>query len=107
MLVSEDKKSTRVSLNISSVFFHTFSKLVQALVTHDEIFQVLAVEGDALFPKPFVEPTPSTVQPRLGPLGLLRFQPFPEMSSGPRRGRCSQVETAGLGEVFLQFFKDV
>jgi hypothetical protein len=50
------------------------SKLVQALViTYDEIFQALAVEGDVLLLKQFLDPIPPTVQPRLGPLGLEVF----------------------------------
>jgi hypothetical protein len=44
-------------LEISPVFFHIVSKLVQALViTHSEIFQALAVEVDVLLPKPFLNP---------------------------------------------------
>jgi hypothetical protein len=64
MEANADKKSTRMSLDTSSLFFHIVSKLVQALViTYDEIFQALAEEGDVLFPKPFLDPTPLTVQP--------------------------------------------
>jgi hypothetical protein len=67
------KKSTWIYLDISLLFFHVVSKLVQALViTYDEDFQALAVEGDVLLPKPFLDPTPPTAQPRLGPLVLSR-----------------------------------
>jgi hypothetical protein len=51
-----DKKSTPTSLDISPLFFHVVSKLVQALViTYYEIFQALAIEGDVLLPKPFLD----------------------------------------------------
>jgi hypothetical protein len=69
--VHDDKKSARISLDISSLFFHIVLKLVQALViTYDEIFEALAVEGDILLLKPFLDPTPNIVQPRLRPLRL-------------------------------------
>jgi hypothetical protein len=87
MKVSGDKRSTRIFLDISLLFFHLVSKLVQAFVIkYDEIFQVLAVEGDVLLSKPFLDPTPPTVQPRLGPLGLShvwqtkKTSPRPEIS---------------------------
>jgi hypothetical protein len=52
MEINRDKNSIRISLDISPLFFHTVSKLVQALVmTYDEIFQALAVEGEVLLPK--------------------------------------------------------
>jgi hypothetical protein len=54
MGVSGDKKSKWTSLDISPLFFFTVQKLVQALViTYDEIFQALALEGDVLLPKPY------------------------------------------------------
>jgi hypothetical protein len=56
MEVSGDKKSPWVCLDISHLFFHTGPKLVQALViTYDEIFQVLAIEGDVLLQKPSLD----------------------------------------------------
>jgi hypothetical protein len=58
------KKITLISLDISPLFFHTVFKLVQALViTYDEIFQALVVEGYALLLNPFLDPIPPTVQP--------------------------------------------
>jgi hypothetical protein len=73
MEVSGDKKSTRIFLNIGHLFFRIVFKLVQELIiTYDEFFQALAVEGDILFLKPFVDLTPPIVQPRLGLLGLSR-----------------------------------
>jgi hypothetical protein len=58
-------------LDIRPVFFHVVSKLVQALaITYDEIFQVLAVEGDVLLSKPFLDLTPPTALSRIDPLGL-------------------------------------
>jgi hypothetical protein len=64
MEVSRGKQSARISLDISPLFFYTISKLVQPLVIkYDEIFQALAVDGDVLLPKPFLGPTPPTVQP--------------------------------------------
>jgi hypothetical protein len=57
-------------LDNNPLFFHIVSKIVQTLViTYDEIFQALAVEGDVLLPKPLLD---CTVHPRLGPLGLRR-----------------------------------
>jgi hypothetical protein len=52
-------KSIQISLDISPLFFHLVSKLVQApVITYDEIFQALVAEGDFLLPKPFLDPTP-------------------------------------------------
>jgi hypothetical protein len=69
--VSEDKECTQISLDISPLFFHIVSKLVQALViSYSEIFQALVVEGDILLPRPFLDPVPPTIQPHLGHLGL-------------------------------------
>jgi hypothetical protein len=76
------KKSTWIPLDNSPLFFHTVSKLVQAFViTYDEIFQALAVEGDVLLPKPFLDNTPPTVQPRLGPLGTYVFGKLKNIST--------------------------
>jgi hypothetical protein len=47
MEVNGDKKSMRISLDTSPLFHHTVSKLVQAL----------AVEGDVLLPKQFLNPS--------------------------------------------------
>jgi hypothetical protein len=56
MEVSGNKKSIWISLDISPLFFHTVPKLVQAhTIMHDEIFQALAVEGDEMPPKPFLD----------------------------------------------------
>jgi hypothetical protein len=64
MEVNGDKKSTQISLDISPLFFHIFSTLDQALaITHDEVFHALAVEGDILLLKPFLDPIPPTIQP--------------------------------------------
>jgi hypothetical protein len=69
MEVSGDKKSRRTSLDMILLFFCIVSKPVQALViTYDEIFQALAVEGDVLLPKPFLDSISPAVDPRLGPL---------------------------------------
>jgi hypothetical protein len=58
----------------SALCFSTVLKLVQALVIiYSEIFQVLVVGGDILLLKPFLEPTPPTVQPQLSPFGLSRL----------------------------------
>jgi hypothetical protein len=84
MEVNGDKKSRWISLNISPLFFHTVSKLVQALViTHEEIFQALAVEGDILLLKPFLDPTPPTIQQRLSLLGLSHVLPTEKTSQRP------------------------
>jgi hypothetical protein len=45
MTVSGDKKSTRICLDISSLFFHTVP---------NDILQALAVERDILLLKPFL-----------------------------------------------------
>jgi hypothetical protein len=56
MGVSGDKKSIRISLDISPPFSHIVSQLVQALViTYDETFQTLAVKGDVLLTKPVLD----------------------------------------------------
>jgi hypothetical protein len=56
MEVNGDKKSTRIHLGISPLFFHIVLKLVQALLIKcDEIFQAVAVKGDVLLPKPFLD----------------------------------------------------
>jgi hypothetical protein len=57
MEVSGDKKSTQMSLDIIPLFVKIVSNLVQALViTYDEIFQALAVEGDdVLLQKQFLD----------------------------------------------------
>jgi hypothetical protein len=64
MEVTGDKESTQISLDISPLFFHIISKLVQALVTtYNEVSQALAVEGDIPLSKPFLDLTPPTIQP--------------------------------------------
>jgi hypothetical protein len=51
----------------SSIF--AVFKLVEAcVIMHDEIFQTLAA-GDVMLLKPFLDPTPPTVQPQPGLLG--------------------------------------
>jgi hypothetical protein len=59
-------------LDISPLFFNILSTLVQALVIiYDGIFQALAVEGNVLLPKPFLD---------LGFDGVVRRKsPFSEM----------------------------
>jgi hypothetical protein len=53
--------------------FHVVSKLVPTLVKiYDGIFQTLEPEGDFLLKQPFLDPTPHSVQPRLGPIRLSR-----------------------------------
>jgi hypothetical protein len=55
MELSADKKSTWIYLDISPLFSHILPRLAQALVvTYDEIFQALAVDGDVLLSKPFL-----------------------------------------------------
>jgi hypothetical protein len=45
-------------LDISPLFFHIVFKLVQALfIIYDEIFQAVAVKGDVLFLKTFLDLT--------------------------------------------------
>lgn len=84
MEASGDKKSARISLDLSSLLFDTVSKLVQALIlTYYEIFQALAVEGVALLPKPLLDTTAPTVRPRLGPLGLSCLWKTEKMSPRP------------------------
>jgi hypothetical protein len=74
MEVSGSKKSIRISLDISPLFFHIVSKLAEALViTYDEIFQALAVEGDVMPPKPFLDPLHSLYSPDLAPLNFHMF----------------------------------
>jgi hypothetical protein len=55
MGVIGDKKSIRISLDMSPLFFFTVFKVILALVvTYDEIFQALSVEGNFLLLKPFL-----------------------------------------------------
>jgi hypothetical protein len=59
-----ENKCSRFSLDISPLYFHIVSKLVQELIiTHDEIFQALAVERIVLLLKPFLNPTQPTYNP--------------------------------------------
>jgi hypothetical protein len=54
--VSGDKKSKQICLDISPVFFHIVPKPVQTLaIMYDEIFQVLAIGGEILLLKPFLD----------------------------------------------------
>jgi hypothetical protein len=67
MEVNGGKKTTRITLDIRPLFFHIVSKLVHAaVITYDKIFQALAIEGDVLLPKQFLDLAPPTVQPQLG-----------------------------------------
>jgi hypothetical protein len=96
MEVSGDKKSTLLSLDITPQFFHTVSKLVQALViTYDQIFQALAVKGDVLLPMPFLDPAPPTVQPGLALLGL--FHVFGKLKTSPRPADFHLTTPSNLG----------
>jgi hypothetical protein len=67
----------------SSIFPHS-SKLFQLFfITYDEIFEALSVEGDVLRSKPFLQPTPPTVQPLLSPLGLSHVRQSEKTSPWP------------------------
>jgi hypothetical protein len=58
-----------------TLFFHIFSELVQALViTHDEIFQALAVEGFVPLPKPLLDLGFDCVVPWKSPASEMFFQ---------------------------------
>jgi hypothetical protein len=80
-----------MSLDISLLFFHTVPELVQALViTYDDIFQGLTVEG-VLLPKPFLD---------LGFAGVFRCKPQDSEISfslcqarGSARGPSPSVDT--------------
>jgi hypothetical protein len=73
METSGDKKSISMSLDISPLFLHIISKVVQALVIrYDEIFQALGVEGDILLLKPFLDPALPIAQSQLSPIELPR-----------------------------------
>jgi hypothetical protein len=75
MEVSGYKKSTQICLGIRPLFFHIFSKIVQALViTYYEIFQALAVEGDVLLLKPFLELSFDTAVRWKSPTSEMFFQ---------------------------------
>jgi hypothetical protein len=54
MELSGDKKSTRIHLGISFLFFHIIRRLVQEIVMYDNIFRSLEV-GDVLLQKRFLE----------------------------------------------------
>jgi hypothetical protein len=51
----------------------TFFIIQVLVVILDKIFQSLAVEGNVLLPKTFLDSTPLTVQPRLDPLHFYVF----------------------------------
>jgi hypothetical protein len=55
MEVSGDKESTRIFLDISSLYVHTGPKRVQAVITHNETFQPQAIDHILLL-KPFLDP---------------------------------------------------
>jgi hypothetical protein len=64
MEVSGNRKHIWIPLDISPLFFHILSKIVQALfVTYDGIFQALVVKGYILLLKPFLDPISATIQP--------------------------------------------
>jgi hypothetical protein len=74
MEASGEKKSIWISSDISPLFFHIVSKLVQApVITYDETFQVLLVEGDFLLLKPFLTPPHPPYSPDLAPLDFHVF----------------------------------
>jgi hypothetical protein len=55
MVISGEKKNTRISLDNNPLFFHIVIILLQIIfVTNGEIFQARAVEGDVLLRKPFL-----------------------------------------------------
>jgi hypothetical protein len=69
MEVSEDKKNTRIYLDIIPLFYHMVSKLVQALVIiHYEIFQALAAGGNVLLPQSFLDQSLISHSPEACPL---------------------------------------
>jgi hypothetical protein len=75
MEVSGGKKSSWIYLDICPVFFHLVPRLVQAVViTYYEIFQVLAVEGDILLPKPFLDLSFYAVVKWISPAWEIFFQ---------------------------------
>jgi hypothetical protein len=109
MEVNRDKKSARISLDVSPLFFHIISKLVQALViTYDETFQALAVEGGVLPPTPFLDPHPPTVEPRLCPLGpslvweTEETSPKPAISIWRHRQSRSPKATSGYWTLLMR-----
>jgi hypothetical protein len=63
--------------------------------------QALAVEGDVLLLKPFLDPTPHTIQPQLGSLGLSRVwqteKTSPRLAISISQHHCSSdTKLAGL-----------
>jgi hypothetical protein len=116
--------------NLSPVFPHSFQLLQALVITYDDIFQSLSVEGDVLLPKPFLDPpipTLPTVELRVGPFVLSRVWQTenssprqaisfwwhsqsrgPEMASGaghlllpPGIGKCHRI----LSQVYEQVWK--
>jgi hypothetical protein len=74
MEVSGDKKSKRICLDVSPLFFLIVSKLVQALVVrYYEIFQALVAEGHVRLLKPFLDSTPTPYSPDSAPLDFHVF----------------------------------
>jgi hypothetical protein len=65
----ETRKSYECLWTSVLCFFLIVFKLVQAFViSYDQIFQALAVEGDILLLQSFLDPTPPTIEPQLGPV---------------------------------------
>jgi hypothetical protein len=96
MEVDGGKKSTRIPFDISPVFFHIISKFVQAVViTHDEIFQALEVEGDALLTKPILDLGFDGVVRWKSPASLVFFQFAKHVEV--QGGRVGAVRWAGWG----------
>jgi hypothetical protein len=87
-------------LDISPLFFYILSTLVQTpIIIYDEILQNLAVEGDITLLKPFMDPTPPTVQPRIGTLGHTRVWQN-EKKTSPRPANSDNTIKAEVQKPF-------
>jgi hypothetical protein len=108
MEMSGDKKSRRICLVIGPLFFHIFPELVQALViTYSEIFQALAVEGDVLLPKSFLDLGHHRTAPTRTPRSftcLVNWKKHPRAAISNWRHRQSEVQK-WLRDQYVFFYR--
>jgi hypothetical protein len=78
------------------LFFHIVFKLVQpSVITHDEIFQALAVGGNVLLPKPFLDIRFDVVVGWKLPASEMYFQPSKRVKV--QGGQVGAVRWLGWG----------
>jgi hypothetical protein len=79
-------------LDTNPLFFHVVSKLVQTrILTYDEIFQALVVDGDILLLKPFLDPSHPLYSSDLVPL---EFHVFGKLKKHVRGWKFPSYDSA-------------